>query len=136
MNFYLVLTKNRKKIDKYIKINKVKNKIIIDIKEELENENILDNYTKYKDYFNLIIYTKITHALKKDKDIYYIPNIVGNKTSISDLFKIKNILKFPEIEINFNLLMFFEDFNNSTTIKDEIFNNIDTFTNIQIIEDY
>ena len=31
MNFYLVLSKNRKKFDKYVKVNRVKNKIIIDI---------------------------------------------------------------------------------------------------------
>jgi hypothetical protein len=136
MNFYLVLTKNRKKLDKYIKINKIKNKIIIDIKEELEEENIIDNYIKYKNYFNLIIFTKITHALRKEKDIYYIPNIINNKTSINDLFKLKNILKFPDVEINFNLLMFFDDFTNNLLIKEEIFSKIDSFNNIQIIEDY
>ena len=28
----------------------------------------------------MIIFTKITHALKKEKDIYYIPNIINNKS--------------------------------------------------------
>ena len=33
MNFFCVYVKTRKKMDKYIKVNKVKNKYIIDIKK-------------------------------------------------------------------------------------------------------
>ena len=59
MNFYIVLCKSRKKFDKYVKVNKIRNKVIIDIKEQLDIEKI--TYNEYKDYFNLLIYTKILH---------------------------------------------------------------------------
>jgi hypothetical protein len=72
MNFYLVFTKSRKRFDKYVKVNRIKNKVIIDIKQQLEEYDI--SYVDYKEYFNLIIYTKIKHSLSKKKDIYYIPN--------------------------------------------------------------
>ena len=65
MNFYLVFCKNRKKFDKYVKINRVKNKVIVDIKQNIEEEGI--DPEKYKDYFNLIIYTRIVHSLQKGK---------------------------------------------------------------------
>ena len=39
MNFFCVYVKTRKKMDKYIKVNRVKNKYIIDIKKIIENKN-------------------------------------------------------------------------------------------------
>ena len=50
MNFYIVFTKNRKKFDKYVKVNKIKNKTIIDIKQQLEECNINNSYIEYKEY--------------------------------------------------------------------------------------
>ena len=57
MNFYLVLTKNKKKFDKYVKVNRIRNKVIIDIKTALEENEITDE--KFSDYFNLLIYTRM-----------------------------------------------------------------------------
>lgn len=103
MNFYIVFTKNRKKFDKYVKVNKVKNKIIIDIKQQLDECNINNSYLEYKEYFNLLIYTKITQSILKKKDIYYLPNFSNKDIIIEDLFKIKKILND---NVNFNILLF------------------------------
>ena len=40
MNFYCVYTRSRKKLDKYIKINRIKNKYIIDIRKIAEEEEV------------------------------------------------------------------------------------------------
>ena len=80
MNFYMVFCKSRKKFDKYIKINRIRNKVIIDIKQQLDEENL--DYSKFRDYFNLLIYTRIIHSLKKGKDIYYIPNFSNKEIDI------------------------------------------------------
>ena len=133
MDFYIVFVKNRKKLDKYIKINKIKNKTIIDIKQQLE-DNGLDDNNEWKEYFNLIIYTKITQAIRKSKDIYYIPNTqIINEIDIDDIFLIKE--NFTN-KVNFNLLFFFEDFKENKKINDNILNNISLFDSIQIIRDY
>jgi hypothetical protein len=133
MEFYIVFVKNRKKLDKYIKINKVRNKTIIDIKQQLE-DNGLDDVTEWREYFNLIIYTKITQTIRKNKDVYYIPNL--NKIStieIDDIFQIKENLIG---KINFNLLFFFEDFKDNQKLYDNLLGNISLFDAIQIIRDY
>jgi len=83
MNLYLVFCKNKKKFDKYVKINRIRNKVIIDIREILEEEDI--DYNEYKDYFNVIIYTKILHAFQKGKDIYYIPNFDNDNIDIREI---------------------------------------------------
>ena len=40
MEFYCVYVKTRKKLDKYVKVNRIKNKYIVDIKKILEEEEI------------------------------------------------------------------------------------------------
>jgi hypothetical protein len=132
MDFYIVFVKNRKKLDKYIKINKIRNKSIIDIKQQLEDHGLEDN-TEWREYFNLIIYTKIMQTIRKNKDVYYIPNI--NKINISeidDIFLIKENLG----KINFNLLFFFEDFKDNPQLNESLLSNISLFDAIQIIRDY
>lgn len=133
MEFYIVFIKNRKKLDKYIKINKIRSKTIIDIKQQLE-DNGLDDVNEWREYFNLIIYTKITQTIRKNKDIYYIPNINKiNEIEIDDIFQIKENLNG---KINFNLLFFFEDFKDNKKLNDNILSNISLFDSIQIIRDY
>ena len=101
MEFYIVFVKNKKKLDKYIKVNKIRNKAIIDIKQQLEDHG-LEDVTEWRDYFNLMIYTKIRQALNKNKDVYYIPNLNKiNNLEIDEILQIKENLKE---EINFNLL--------------------------------
>lgn len=131
MNFYLVMCKNRKKLDKYCKVNRLKNKVIIDIKSMLDEHEIFDN--KYNDYFNLMIYTRIIQSLNKGKDIYYIPNFQNENLEINEILKIKKILKNGT---NFNILMFFDEFKDDTRIQNDIFTNINMFDNSQILKDY
>lgn len=133
MEFYIVFVKNRKKLDKYVKINKIRNKTIIDIKQQLD-DNGLDDVSEWREYFNLIIYTKITQTIRKNRDVYYIPNIQNlNNIEIDDIFQIKENLTG---KINFNLLFFFEDFKDNKKLNDNILSNISLFDSIQIIRDY
>ena len=133
MEFYIVFVKNKKKLDKYIKVNKIRNKAIIDIKQQLEDHG-LEDVTEWRDYFNLMIYTKIRQALNKNKDVYYIPNLNKiNNLEIDEILQIKENLKE---EINFNLLFFFEDFKENEKLNTNLLSSISLFDAIQIIKDY
>lgn len=131
-NMYIVFCKTRKKFDKYIKTNRIRNKVIIDIKSQLEEEDI--EYNDYKDYFNVLIYTKILHAFKKEKDIYYIPNFDNEELNITELFKLQDLIK--NYNVNYNILLFYDEFTNDDTINQTIIDNMDKFTVSQIIKDY
>jgi hypothetical protein len=131
LNFYIVYCKTRRKFDKYIKINRIRNKVIVDIRELIEQEDI--DVESHRDYFNLTVYTKIVHSLKKSKDIYYIPNFRGNNVIVSEILKLKEILNF---DIKFNILIFYDEFINDKELLDEVFNNINNFDSSQIIKDY
>ncbi len=130
MNFYIVMCKTRRKFDKYIKLNRVRNKVIVDINELVSEYDI--DIDKHRDYFNLMIYTRINHSLRKGKDIYYIPDF-GKNVSVNELFKLKEILEF---DINFNILLFYEEFMNNSAVLDDVFENISKFGSSQIIKDY
>jgi hypothetical protein len=133
MEFYIVFVKNKKKLDKYIKINKIRSKTIIDIKQQLEDHG-LDDVNEWREYFNLIIYTKITQSIRKNKDVYYIPNMQKiQNLEIDDIFQIKDNLSE---KVKFNLLLFFEDFKDNQKLNDDILSNISYFDSIQIIRDY
>lgn len=133
MNFYIVFCKTRKKFDKFIKINRIRNKVIVDIKEIKNEENIIIN-NKNKDYFNLMIYTKISHAMQKGKSIYYIPDFSNKDIDVKQVYSVKNV--FNDFDFEFNALVFFKEFINDNNIKDDIFDNLDLFDNSQLIEDY
>lgn len=130
-NFFLTLTTNRKKLDKYIKINKVKNKYIIDINEMLREEEMSYAEATKSDLFKILILKRFTQAQDKCKDIYYIPHIEKAETYM-ELFNIKRILSNTH---NFNLLYFYNDYKDNLE-TDVIFNNIDKFDNAQILKDY
>ena len=136
MEFYIVFVKNRKKLDKYVKINKIRNKIIVDIKQQLD-EHGLEDGSEWREYFNLIIYTKVTQTIRKNKDVYYIPNLNKiNNLEIDDIFQIKeNLTSDSEVGINFNLLFFFEDFKDNQNLYEKLLSNISLFDSIQIIRD-
>lgn len=131
MDFILVMCKNRKKFDKYVKINRIKNKVIIDIKLALEDYKIIDD--KFTDYFNLMIYTRIIQSLNKGKSVYYIPNFSNDKLNVENILKIKQVLKN---DTKFNILMFFDDFKDDAPIQNEILSNIDVFDSSQLLKDY
>ena len=120
-----------KKFDKYVKVNRIRNKVIIDIKTALEENEITDE--KFSDYFNLLIYTRIVQALNKEKDVYYIPNFTNKKFVVKEIFKIKKILKDGTF---FNILMFFDEFKDDVRFQNEVLTNITIFDKSQIIKDY
>jgi hypothetical protein len=137
MDFYVVFVKNRKKLDKYIKINKIRNKSIIDIRQQLEDHG-LDDVTEWREYFNLMIYTKIMQTFRKNKDVYYIPNLNKIGTlEIDEIFQMReNLDRQQKDKVNFNLLFFFEDFKDNQKLYENLLSSISLFDAIQIIRDY
>ena len=129
MNFFCVYVKTRKKMDKYIKVNRVKNKYIIDIKKIIEEEELSPSDDKI--YLKILIFQKIQQAIDKKKDIYYIPDF-DNDFSIEKLLNLKKILG----ENNFNVLIFYNEFRKNPEIIDDVFSNLSKFSNSQIIRDY
>ena len=132
MNFYLILCKSRKKVDKYIKVNRISKKVIIDIKLAMEESGIKDDDV-FLEWFNLMVFTRITQALNKEKDVYYIPNFTNKKFDVKEIFKIKSVLKDGTL---FNVLMFFDEFKDDIRFQNEVLTNITMFDKSQIIKDY
>jgi|ERR1035437_6725130 hypothetical protein len=128
MNFFVVYCKQRKKLDKYIKSNRIKNKFIIDLKKIVEEEEIdpVD-----KTYLKIIIFNKVQQAIERNKDVYYIPDF-DNEFSIEKLMNIRKMLG----ENAFNVLVFYNDFRKNQQIIDEVFLNLSKFSNSQILRDY
>ena len=129
MNFFCVYVKTRKKVDKYIKVNRVKNKYIIDIKKIIEEEEL--DPIGDKTYLKILVFNKIQQAITKNKDIYYIPDF-DNEFSIEKLLNLKKILG----ENQFNVLVFYNEFRKNNDILDNLFENLSKFSNSQIIRDY
>jgi len=130
MEFYCVYVKTRKKLDKYVKVNRIKNKYIVDIKKILEEEEI--DFEKDRTYLKILVNQKIQIAIEKNKDIYYVPDF-EHDFSIEKLLNIKRLLGE---ENNFNILVFFNDFRKENDLLDDVFSNLSKFTNSQIIRDY
>ena len=130
MQFFCVYVKTRKKLDKYIKVNKIRNKYIIDIKKILEEEEI--NFEEQKTYLKIIIFQKIQQAIEKNKDVYYIPDF-DSMFSVEKLLNIKKILGGDN---NFNILVFYNDFRKEVSLIDDVFDNLTKFNASQIIRDY
>lgn len=130
MRFFCVYVRVRKKFDKYVKINKLKNKYIIDIKKILEEEEV--DYTVEKTYLKILIFNKIQQAVEKNKDIYYIPDF-DNEFSIEKLLNIKKILGEDN---EFNTLIFYNDFRKDPNILNDVLENLSKFSASQIIRDY
>lgn len=129
MSFFCVYCKIRKKFDKFIKINKIKNKYIIDIKRILEEEEV--SFDTDKTFLKILVYNKIQQAIDRNKDIYYIPDF-ENEFSIEKLLNIKKILG----ENNFNILIFYNEFRKNPEIIESVFSNLTKFDHSQIIRDY
>lgn len=129
MEFFCVYVKTRKKIDKYLKVNNIKNKYVIDLRK-IQSEEDLD-FKKDKTYLKILIFNKISQAIEKGKNIYYIPDF-DNEFSIEKLLNLKKILG----ENNFNVLIFYNEFRKETKILDDVLENLSKFSNSQIIRDY
>ncbi len=129
MDFFCVYCKTRKKFDKYLKVNKIKNKYIIDIKKIVDEEEV--NFEQDKTYLKILIFNKIQQAIDRGKDIYYIPDF-ENEFSIEKLLNLKKMLGTN----NFNVLIFYNEFRKNQDIIDDVFSNLSKFSNSQIIRDY
>jgi hypothetical protein len=130
MDFFCVYVKTRKKLDKYIKVNKIRNKYIIDIKKIIEEEEI--TFDKEKTYLKIIVYQKIQQAIEKGKDVYYIPDF-EMEFSIEKLLNMRKILGE---ENNFNVLIFYNEFRKNSDILGDVLSNLSKFSASQIIRDY
>jgi len=128
MNFFVVYCKTRKKFDKFVKVNRIRNKYIIDLKKLVEEEEIDPTD---KTYLKIIIFNKVQQAIEKGKDIYYIPDF-DNEFSIEKLMNMRKILE----ENAFNVLIFYNEFRKNPQILDDVFTNLSKFSNSQIIRDY
>jgi hypothetical protein len=129
MTFFCVYCRTRKKFDKYIKVNKIKNKYIIDIKKIIEEEEV--NFKDDRTYLKILIFNKIQQAIERKKDIYYIPDF-DNEFSIEKLLNLKKILG----ENDFNVLIFYNEFRKNQEIIEDVFSNLSKFSSSQIIRDY
>ena len=129
MEFFCVYCKTRKKFDKFVKINRIKNKYIIDIRKIIDEEEV--DFKNDKTYLKIIIFNKIQQAIDKKKDIYYIPDF-ENDFSIEKLLNLKKILG----ENNFNVLILYNEFRKNPDIMDDVLSNLSKFSNSQIIRDY
>lgn len=129
MEFFCVYCKTRKKFDKFIKINRIRNKYIIDIKKIVDEEEV--DFKDDKTYLKILIFNKIQQAIDKKKDIYYIPDF-DKDFSIEKLLNLKKILG----ENNFNVLVFYNEFRKNPEIMDDVLSNLSKFSNSQIIRDY
>ena len=129
MEFFCVYCKTRKKFDKFVKVNAIKNKYIIDINKIMAEEEV--DFNNDKTYLKIIIFNKIQQAIDKKKDIYYIPDF-DNEFSIEKLLNLKKILG----ENNFNVLIFYNEFRRNPEVIDDVFSNLAKFSNSQIIRDY
>lgn len=129
MSFYCVYCKQRKKFDKYIKLNAIKNKYIIDINKIISEEEV--DFSNDKTYLKILIFNKIQQAIDKKKDIYYIPDF-DNEFSIEKLLNLKKILG----DNDFNILLFYNEFRKNQNIIDDVFENLSKFTSSQIIKDF
>ena len=130
MKFFCVYVRTRKKFDKFVKINRVRNKYIIDIKKIIDEEEV--DYTAEKTYLKILIFNKIQQAVEKKKDIYYIPDS-DNEFSIDKLLNIKKILGK---ENEFNVLIFYNEFRKDPSVLDDVLSSLSKFSNSQIIRDY
>jgi len=131
-HFYLVMCRTRKKLDKYFKNNRIRNKQIIDIKKIIEEEGIDFTNNRSVSFFKVLIWNKIRTAKEKGKDIYYIPNFTNHNLNIKSLLNLKNQI---ENNITFNLLLFYDEFIGTQWMMDAL-DNMDTFNNSQILKDY
>lgn len=129
MNFFCVLTKYRKKFDKFVKINNIKNKYIIDLRELMQQNEL--TFSDDKTYLKILIFEKIEKAMERGKDIYYIPYVDGD-FNLEKLLNLKKILG----DNNFNIIIFWNDFEGRRYILDDVLNNLPKFTNSQILKDY
>ena len=138
MNFYITFVKSRKKVDKYFKINRIRNKYVIDIRKIMEEEKIDLNDRESTAFFKVLVWNRILLAQQKNKDIYYMPNFHNHELEVVKLLALKNAVfqdDAPPETNRFNLLMFHDEFV-GTKWLDDVMKNIEHFDSSQVLQDY
>jgi hypothetical protein len=130
MEFFCVYARTRKKVDKYLKINNIRNKYVIDIKKIIEEEEV--NFDDERTYLKILILNRIQQAIEKNKNIYYIPDF-DKEFSIEKLINIKKILGD---ENSFSVLVFYNEWRREPEILNDVMGNLSKFHTSQIIRDY
>jgi len=134
MEFFCVYVRTRKKLDKYMKSNKIKNKYVVDIKKIFEEDISTEtaSFESAKPYLKILVHKKIQEAIEKNKDVYYVPDFEQN-FSIEKLLNIRQLLGMSN---NFNILVFYNDFRKDKKILDDVNENLTKFSNSLIIKDF
>jgi hypothetical protein len=128
INFCVVYARTRKKVDKYFKVNRIRNKYVLDVRKMMDEEmESKEDIT----FLKILIFNKIQLAMEKGKDVYFIPNF-DDEFSINKLLNLKKILG----DNNFNILLFMDEFKKSPEYLNEALENLTKFTFSQIIKDY
>lgn len=130
MNFFCVYCRTRKKFDKFVKVNKIRNKYILDVRKMMEEEE-LKRTEDDKQLLKILIFKKIQLAIEKGKDVYFIPEF-NAEFSIEKLLNLRKILE----DNNFNILLFYDEFQKQPEVISEALENLSKFSNSQIIRDY
>ena len=131
MEFFCVYCKNRKKFDKYVKSSSIKRKYIIDIKRIIEDEEIVD-YHSDMTYVKILILNKINQAIEKKMDIYYLP-------LFDDSYEFEKLMNLRQVigrENNFNIIIFWNEFQNDKHILTEAIGELPRFNTSQILKDF
>ena len=133
ISFFMVMVRTRKKLEKYFKKNRIRNKVIIDIRKIMEEEKISPDDKESLVFFKVLVWNKIKMARDKGKDVYYIPNYSNSDLNILKLLVIKDTVLLEDD--TFNLLCFYDEFLGTRWLTDTL-DNIEIFDNTQILKDY
>lgn len=82
-------------------------------------------------YLKVVIFNIINKAIDKNMSVYYLPNF-DIDFSISKLLNLREILG----KNKFNILMFYNEFNDNDIIRREAFMNLHEFDSSNVVEDY
>lgn len=129
MTFTCVYVKTIKKFQKFVKVNKIRNKYILDVKKMMDEENVDPSGDKI--YLKILILNKVQLAIEKNKDVYFIPNF-DDEFSIEKLLNLKKILE----KNNFNILVFEDEFEKNPGVIDEAYEYLSYFDHSQILNTY
>jgi hypothetical protein len=133
LDIICVFTANRKKFDKYVKVNRIANKVIIDVSKIISTEKLdLDDPIQMT-YFRILIQKKLKGARDKNKIVYYIPHIKSERFSVKSL---TSLSKLCGEDGKFGMLFFWADFPDKSPIRLDLIENIDSFSFCQMFEDY
>lgn len=130
MKFCLVYSKNRKRFDKYVKKANISNKLVIDIKKMMDEEEIGPDQLS-SDFFKLLIWKKFEWAIEKGKDVYYIPWSKNPQFSPRKTLTLKRMMP-PHWR--FDMLLFHNDFKTDHKLS-QLYAMLPEFDGTHIVEE-